>query len=256
MLRLLAGVRDRLITPAKYTYALNELDKIARVSAGQYGFSQIFEERRHVQNWFVTHADPAGKSGGQVVRQYRIANRIYEKHCGDPKRIMAAAAAALTAKEFREAIIVVVDDFVGSGQSGAADVSNNILPLFREYIAEPGHRALLLYAAIVGYERGLERIIEALSTDGSVVCYRYLSETDKAFSPENNLFETVDQRLRARDIAANIGSSLEKNHPLGWEDSQGLIVFPESVPNNTLPILWKVGAKYKGRPWTPLFPRS
>lgn len=61
--------------------------------------------------------------------------------------------------------------------------------------------------------------------------------------------------MKARKIAETIGASLEKRHPLGWEDSEALVVFPDNTPNNTLPILWKAGAKVDGKEWHPLFPR-
>lgn len=62
-------------------------------------------------------------------------------------------------------------------------------------------------------------------------------------------------RERAMRLADEIGSQLEKRHPLGYEDSQALVVFPDTVPNNTLPILYKQGRKYQGRDWIPLFRR-
>ena len=33
------------------------------------------------------------------------------------------------------------------------------------------------------------------------------------------------------------------------------VVFYDNVPNNTLPIFYKDGANYKGKPWKALFPR-
>ena len=76
------------------------------------------------------------------------------------------------------------------------------------------------------------------------------------YSPENNIFETPEERLKAFDIAHRIGSVLYRNNPLGWEDSQALVVFPENVPNNTLPLFYAEGVEYNGHPWRALFPRA
>jgi hypothetical protein len=81
-------------------------------------------------------------------------------------------------------------------------------------------------------------------------------DSDRAFSPDSNVFASTDDRIRAYELVRAIGLELEKDHACGHEDSQTLLVFPDTVPNNTLPVFWKEGKKYRGKPWKPLFPRS
>lgn len=47
----------------------------------------------------------------------------------------------------------------------------------------------------------------------------------------------------------NLGKNIEETHPLGYNNSQALIVFAYNVPNNTLPIIWS------NKNWIPLYPR-
>ncbi len=156
----------------------------------------------------------------------------------------------------RQAVLVCVDDFVGTGYSATAGLKQNVLPLLEECIPGWQERILLVYAAVVGYEEGLAHIRVELGDDVHVACYHTLTSADKAFSPENDIFASADERLRAHDIAKRIGEALERRHPLGYEDSQALIVFPDNTPNNTLPIFYKNDTPYQGRPWRALFPRS
>ena len=46
-------------------------------------------------------------------------------------------------------------------------------------------------------------------------------------------------------------NKIDKPHPLGFLNSQSLIIFAHSVPNNTVPIIWSQKNK-----WHPLFPRQ
>jgi len=117
-------------------------------------------------------------------------------------------------------------------------------------------RVLPIYATIVGFDDGIAFIESKIDSEVVLLTFKHLTANDKAFSEENNLFQTADERMQAYEIAYKIGKVLEKRHPLGWEDSQALVVFPDSVPNNTLPIFYKDGIEYNGKPWRALFPRS
>ena len=47
-----------------------------------------------------------------------------------------------------------------------------------------------------------------------------------------------------------------KMHPLGFMNSQALVGFEHSIPNNTLPILWAdIQMEGTNRRWRPIFPR-
>src|SRR6202022_2189902 len=191
MLRLLKGVKGTgLYTPSKFSFALGELHKLAINAAFQKGYSQIFESKRRVQNWFVTHADPTGKSGSQTVKQYRNINGIYETHCGDPTKVVPTIIEALREAAIHQVVLICVDDFVGTGVSAAADVKNNVLASLNDHVPDWSNRVLLIYGAVVAYEEGLERITDALGNSGIVVCYRRLTAADKPFNEETHLLKT------------------------------------------------------------------
>jgi hypothetical protein len=202
-------------------------------------------------NWYVAHADSPGKSGSAAVSRFCNQNRIPKANCGTPEKAVTALAGATTGRS----ILVCVDDFVGTGSSAVEGFNSNVLPLLKEHVRDWQERLLVVYAAVVGLEQGLYYIEEELGSDVTVFAAIRLTEADRAFSPENDIFVTPEARERARQLALEIGKALESKHPLGYEDSQALIVFPDTVPNNTLPILYKQGKTYKNNPWLPLFPR-
>jgi len=201
---------------------------------------------------YITYADSSGKSGSAVAKQYRSQNSIASQHCGDPQKVVSA----IMSSGMEQAILVCVDDFVGTGRSAVDGLKANVIPVLERAYPNWTERIMLVYAAVTGVETGFKAIEDAMGNDVVVAHHQELTQSDKAFSEDNNIFETADERLRARDIAHRIGSVLEKKHPLGHEDSQALVVFPDNVPNNTLPIFYKAGVSYNGQPWKALFPRS
>ena len=253
MLILLNRLRDRgLFTPDKFQFALTQLHKFALREATSRDIPQKLSARNRLANWYVTHADPPGKSGSHTLYEYRATNPIPSDNSGSPDRVISALVSANS----NRAVLVCIDDFVGTGRSAVQGLKERILPLLEEKIPNWREWILLIYAVVVAYEEGLDYIQSNFGNDISVVCFQRQTEADKAFSPQSSIFESAEDRFRAQDIAKRIGDSLERRHPLGYEDSQALIVFPNNVPNNTLPIFCKADSTYQGRPWTPLFPRS
>ena len=77
-----------------------------------------------------------------------------------------------------------------------------------------------------------------------------LGDEGKAFSENSPIFVDEAERERARSLAEAKGVQLFRRNPLGFRDTQATIVFYQSCPNNTLPILWSANGE-----WVPLFPR-
>ena len=134
-------------------------------------------------------------------------------------------------------------------------LKRTLLPTLEALLPNWRQRVTLFYAVVAGFEAALDRVRELLDTEG-VLCAYPLGEADRAFHPERGLYTTTDERLAARNIAQEIGSVLEKGHPLGFGGSEALVTFPWWVPNNTLPIFWKEGIRFRGSEWRPLFPRA
>ena len=96
-----------------------------------------------------------------------------------------------------------------------------------------------------------------------VIVAKELTEEYKAFSPKSEVFANKEERERLKLMCLKYGEKLYPNakygeHPLGYDDSQALIIFDHNVPNNTLPIIWASprNEKTKGVVWYPLWERK
>lgn len=252
MLKLLHRLRDQgLYTQATIADALEQLHTRIRKKAQERGFSFYLGPSRQIQNLYITHADNVGESGSALVRFYRTQNKIPERTCGSPDRVILA----LKKNTSTRSILLCLDDFIGSGHTAAGKI-NTLMPRLNAQIPNWSERILFFFVTIVGFEHGIQFIEEHIPSGIIVLSLKILTEADKAFSPDNTIFETAEERQRAYDLAHRFGYSLQKENPLGWNNAQALIVFPENVPNNTLPIFYRGNAEYNGKPWKPLFPRS
>ncbi len=247
MLPLLAGVKALgLYRQAAFIGALTSIDALVGSASAKHGIPHLLDKKRRSENYFVTHVDETGKSGSVTVVAYRRHNKIYERHAGAPDKILP-----LLKEAPGPSILVCVDDFVGSGESAAHGLAALINRLDRDAV---GWRdsTLLVYACVAGFRSGIERIQETVGDIVEVICPNPLDESDRAFSELGTIYKEGDDRLRALTLAERYGRLLDRRQPLGYEDSQALVVFPDSVPNNTLPIFWKTG-NVGERLWTPLF---
>ena len=79
-----------------------------------------------------------------------------------------------------------------------------------------------------------------------------LGNSDKCFSERSGILPESAKRVRAKEIVESYGRRVSKQHPLGFGNCQALIVFENTCPNNSLPILWAQGLH---NDWRPLFSR-
>jgi hypothetical protein len=182
------------------------------------------------------------------------------------------------AAQQQEHTLLFVDDIVGSGQQ-MSDIIKEHLGLFDQlayyrtskfpkYLDSPEdaltkaevgilqkHRIVSAFGAACESGLGeLERFLSGLGLNWKVELLVHKTPLKKCFSAGalrldgQPLFDNHKQRTWARSVMETHGKRLEPDHPLGFKDTQQLIVFSHKVPNNTLPILWKTASG-----WTPLF---
>jgi hypothetical protein len=186
----------------------------------------------------------------------------------DPAKLPDSIRKNGVAPASRISSLFFVDDFFGSGQT-----VSEFLTGFSQNEAEVYKwQKERYFFAISGFKGGQDRIAggSAIPRENFILAYRLLSDSDKAFSPENSkIFRLDKDRKRAKEVCREIGKEIlrkrareehltdkqREDRALGWDDGQALIRFQHNIPNNCLPVIWEYKGKYKGKLWTPLYRR-
>ena len=209
-------------------------------------------KRRKTTNVFVSYLGKDGKSGSSLLYSYRTANNLPAQLTGPPETALEFLKES--ARTQKRAVIILIDDFVGTGGSCIEALSS-----FQKLMGDlPGETPNIgLYVgALVGFQASLEAIRNNnTGLDAQILFQRELDSSDRAFSLNASIFESDSDRLEAEHMCRGIGEVLEPSQPLGYGDCQALLTFQHRCPNNTLPIFYKAGVQYHGREWMPLFRR-
>lgn len=199
------------------------------------------------QHVLVSYLDKSvGKSGAEYAKLFVDENNIYVDNIVELGKLPKAI------KNEKIKCLVFVDDIIGSGKS----ICDNLGDLFNddEIIEALTENPVKIFIGIIcGFQKAkakLERKIKSLKRDIEIHICDILDDTDICFSDSSKFFPDSSSRLEAKAVCYEFGSNLEPKQPLGFSDSQTLIVFPKTCPNNTLPVLWK-----KTKDWIPLFER-
>ena len=203
-------------------------------------------KKRKPTNLFVSCVDREGKSGSAMIYVYRNANQLPPHLTGG----LDEAAAFLKAAT-GPCVLILVDDFIGSGGTFVEGI-NHLESALGGSLHD--HRHTVYAVAAVGLRHGTEHV----SSTTGVRCFlgEELVSNNRAFSPDSGIFSSDTDRRTAEALCRTIGEALEPKHPMGFADCQSLIVFEHRCPNNTLPFFCKTGKKYQGADWVPLFPRG
>lgn len=213
-------------------------------------FSEKRSDRR--RDILVTWVDGPGKSGNVLAGLYAEENRIAQKVVVAPEAIRAEIEQA--AAESRPiSAIVIVDDFVGTGDS----LSKNLEIFVRENqdLLSSGSTRVLV-CAYTATPKGEQVVRAALSKHNVDIDFRIASPAAarvSAFSSESKIWASDEEKGRAKELCQRIGSMIHRSNPLGYGDQGMLLVFPDSCPNNSMPILH--GSAHGREKWKPLFER-
>lgn len=146
-------------------------------------------------------------------------------------------------------VVVYVDDFIGSGGSVVTALSLEEKIVRPEVLSDASSGRLYVVAAIVmdnGYSKITQDIFWAIIL-GDLHC--------KGFDPHKKVFGSYFKTKAVREMCYKYGEQLYKGCPLGYKNTQSLVLMQHSAPNNTVPVLWSDN-QYQGRNWNPLVPRN
>ena len=204
----------------------------------------------------ITYVDGEGKSGQRYASDLAEENRISRKAILPPTSFERAFRdyVRMVRKGLPPQAVVVVDDVVATGRS----LSRNIARFIQEHamlLAEAKPKVIVY--ALFATEQGMDRVRTAISTmPYDEVDFRageMLDDDAFAFAGETGVFGTKADKDRAKAMAEDIGGHIYPDSPLGYGGQGLLLVMPNTVPNNTLPILHS--SSKTGTKWSPLFER-
>lgn len=141
--------------------------------------------------------------------------------------------------------LVFFDDIIGSGHQAVKFAKKNLQDI----------RIDTYYVSLLAFEEGFKKVNEKKCFK-QVIVHENLSDELRAFSTNSQVFPDKDTKERIKKLCIKYGEKLYK-YPLGYDNSQALIVFPHNAPNNTLPIIWASdkNEKIPGYIWYPVWER-
>lgn len=211
-----------------------------------HGSLRLAAGTRKKREILVSHLGDVAKSGTYYARLFADENNIYTT-----SNAVEFSRIGQSIEEMPQVqILTFVDDFVGSGDSAIEQLAK----LEREFGAALRERNILVgYIAISGLAEGYERLVkyaESLDLRVSIHVFDLLTDSERCFSKSSRIFPDPSRREQAYEVAHRYGARLDKASPLGYKNSQALVVFSQNCPNNTLPIINR-----RTKDWIPLFER-
>jgi hypothetical protein len=202
----------------------------------------------------VTYVDGPAKSGASYAAKYAEDNGISNYCVKEMTNFAAHLADHENQFDVTVSGIVIVDDIAATGRALVENVQK-FIQINKECLdlRNPVIRVVVLAATPEGQTKIRERFRSYANMDIDLVVCEPLSRNHMAFSSESKVWDSGDQMNEARALCRRLGSALVKKAPLGYGDLGVLVVFPDTCPNNALPLLYASGDLTFH--WKPLFPR-
>lgn len=148
---------------------------------------------------------------------------------------------------------ILADDFVGSGKTFKKLLTTGSVKKLVEHYSEASVKILIVAA----YEEPLSEIartLRVISDRIDIQVHKLFFSKDRCFTDDSLIFASDEERNDVKRFCCEMAEKhfpRLRNHPFGFGGVASLCVFHNTVPNNSLPILWFDDNQ---REWTPLFP--
>lgn len=189
-------------------------------------------------NCYICKFGEPGKSGEILLYEFRHACSEYSS------RIIETWEIPNLPENSR---IIFVDDLLGTGQQSVEYIGDVVNPFLN-----PSHNAFLL--SLCGTPQGIQNI--KANTNFQVICHLNLDEEKyQHYSCKSTIFND-EERKHIKQINDMLSSQRDLIFDKGL-----LIAFYYTVPNNTMPFIWKDNHSYTdpkrgSKNWFALLPRK
>lgn len=236
---------------SEWAMALNVLDKVVYFSSDRIdetlkNFIIKIVESYPGKYVYVLPTGNVGKSGNAMAYH---AKKVIES-LGLPESILSLLNLKNLDGIKKDAVIALLDDFSGTGES--------IHKFYDKSVKDKVNgKPIEVCALTVAYMKKAEDYL--METCNISI---YGTPYEPAFARRGSVFGYEKNMIPVRDFCFKKGEMLFPDwksmnlKPLGYKNSQALICFEHTTPNNTLPILWYEetvpGTNMK---WNAIFPR-
>ncbi|RUU22748.1 hypothetical protein EOD10_05775 [Mesorhizobium sp. M7A.T.Ca.TU.009.01.3.2] len=200
----------------------------------------------------VSYVDGPAKSGS------RYADRYAEENLISTTSVIGSEGFSQRISEYEEKRgitvngVVIIDDIAATG----AGLSENVEKFVQSNAQILKDRSItVVVVTLLATREADARLRESLSRmHGVDIDFRtceVLEDRHFAFRPNNGIWADQTEADRAKNLVTTLGREIYKNEPLGFGDMGLLVVFNDTCPNNSLPILHAS----KTSTWNALFER-
>lgn len=200
----------------------------------------------------VTYVDGVAKSGATYASLYAEENLI------SADMVVSKEGFESKVQELKNAnslsAVVIVDDIAATGRT-LEELITGFCADNEELLKGVPVKVFSIVSTAVAQKRVTDRISEIESVDIEFRTSEVLGTDKYAFSSDMAGWDTRDEFEHAKALCESLGARIYRRNPLGFGGQGLLVVFPSTVPNNTLPILHSHSKVGSGKTWKPLFPR-
>jgi hypothetical protein len=234
------------VSEGAYVQKVQMLIEAVREKRRTTGAGKWVEVRGRKDNLAITYVDGELKSGGTLARDLKA--RLSPGKIGKVTEL----GSWLQTHANKDALILIADDFAATGES----LSKGLRALHtaqQEHLSPFTAEGRLLCYVLYALPEALDRL-SAEFPNVEVRCMHCFGDEVRAVSPDAGIFEDESERRFADEMLMQLGRELYPRFPMGFGDMGLLVCFHNTIPNNSLPVLWSNGTVAE-KPWKPLFSR-